>query len=53
VGAADSDSADDDDNTPEDELLLTVAVAVSESILYTQDVMRIRHRRWMMGIDQQ
>jgi ribosome-binding protein aMBF1 (putative translation factor) len=53
VGAANSDSADDDDNTPEDELLLTDAVADSDSKLDTHVGMRIRHRRWMMGIDQQ
>lgn len=48
----DPDEADDDD-TPDDELLLTDAVADSDSKLDTHVGMRIRHRRWMMGIDQQ
>lgn len=47
------DSDDDREDIPEDELLLTDAVADSDSKLDAHIGMRIRHRRWMMGIDQQ
>jgi len=51
--ADDEGSDSDDDDAPDDELLLTDAVADSGAKLDTHVGMRIRHRRWMMGIDQQ
>jgi DNA-binding transcriptional regulator YiaG len=42
-----------DDGGEDDELLLTDAVTDGDAKLDAHVGMRIRHRRWMMGIDQQ
>jgi ribosome-binding protein aMBF1 (putative translation factor) len=51
--AAENPDGEGDDDSTEDELLLTDVVADNDAKLDTHVGMRIRHRRWMMGIDQQ